>query len=139
MVRYSLVLVATLVVVAAGLAQSGSKKDSAGEVEILFANGSLVRLSVVQDKIDVSTQFGKLTVPLKDIRRIEFGVHVPEGVDKKVGEAIKQLASGDFKEREGAVRELVALGAYAYPALMQAMKSTELEVSKRARDAVAKI
>ena len=57
-----MVLAAMLSTLAPGHAQSGVKKDGAGEVEILFANGSLVRLTVVQDKIDVSTLYGKLSM-----------------------------------------------------------------------------
>ena len=56
-----------------------------------------------------ATQFGKLTVPVRHIRRIDFGLHVPEGTDKKVEDAIRRLAHAEFKERESAVRELVAL------------------------------
>lgn len=138
-IRPCLFLVATLVAIAAGNAQTGAKKENPGEVEILFANGSLVRLTLVQEKIEVNTLYGKLSVPLKDIRRIEFGVHVPEGVDKKVEAAIKLLGSADFKERDGAMRDLVSFGAYAYPALLQAAKSSELEVAKRATDAVTRI
>jgi hypothetical protein len=139
MIRTLTFTMATLVALSTGYARSDGTKDNSGEVEVLFANGSLVRLTLVQEKIDINTLYGKLSVPLKDIRRIEFGLHLPEGVDKKVEAAIKQLASANFTERERAVRELVAFGAYAYPALLQAAKSTELEVAKRATDAVARV
>jgi hypothetical protein len=139
MIRLLMIMIVTAVAGATGYAQTGGKIDNPGEVEILFANGSLVRMTMIQEKIDILTPYGKLNVPLKDIRRIEFGLHVPEGMDKKVDAAIKQLASADFKEREAAVRELVTLGVYAYPALLQAAKSAELEVAKRATDAVARI
>jgi hypothetical protein len=139
MIRFFLLVTATLVALSAAHAQSGAMKNNSGEVEILFANGSLVRLTLEQEKIDIETLYGKLNVPLKDIRRIEFGLHVPDGVDKKVEVAIKKLASGDFKERDGAVHELVTFGAYAYPALLLAAKSSDPEVAKRATDAVARI
>jgi hypothetical protein len=139
MIRLLLFVLATSVVLAGERAQSGGKKDNFGEVEVLFANGSLVRLTLVQEKIDIETQYGKLSVPLTDVRRIEFGLHMPEGMDKKVGSAIQQLGSGDFKEREGAVRELVALGVHAYPAVLKATKSPDLEVAKRALDAATRI
>ncbi|HWY85147.1 MAG TPA: hypothetical protein VNX28_00400, partial [Gemmataceae bacterium] len=139
MIRLPLIMIATAFALSTGYAQTGGKKDNPGEVEILFANGSLVRMTMIQEKIDILTPYGKLNVPLKDIRRIEFGLHVPDGMDKKVDAAIKQLASADFKEREGAVRELVALGVYAYPSLLQAAKSADLEVAKRATDAVARV
>ncbi len=139
MARLLILLTATLVAFSAASGQSVGTKDHAAEVEVLFANGSLVRLTLVQETIDIDTLYGKLTVPLGDIRRIEFGMHVPAGMDTKVEAAIKKLASGEFKEREAAVRELTSLGAYAYVALLKASKSPEPEVSRRAADVVARI
>src|ERR1700694_2206584 len=101
MIRLALFIIATLIVVSGGQTQNGAKNDNSGEVEILFTNGSLIRLTMVQEKIDIETLYGKLSVPLRDIRRIEFGLHVPEGMDKKVEAAIKRLGSGDFTERDG--------------------------------------
>src|SRR5262249_35956838 len=102
-------------------------------------NSSVVRVTLLADKIEVDTVYGKLSVPVRDIRRIEFGMRLPEGADKKIETAIKQLASTEYKEREAAVRDLVDLGAYAYPALEQAARKGEPEVVKRAQDAIAKI
>jgi hypothetical protein len=139
MIRLLLFIIATSVALSAGHADTSIAKDDDGEVEVRFANGSLVRMTLVQDKIDIETLYGKLSVPLRDIRRIEFGLHVPEGMDKKVDAAIKQLGSGEYKGREGAVRELTVLGVYAYPAVLKAAKSADLEVAKRATDILARI
>ncbi len=140
MIRKALFLAGVLVAVAsAGPAPTGDKKIEPAEVEMTFANGSLVRLALLPDKIEISTPYGKLLVPVRDIRRIDFGLHLPEGTDQKIEAAIKQLASAEYKEREEAVRALVALGAYAYPALVPAAKSKEPEVARRAQDALAKI
>jgi hypothetical protein len=140
MVRNAMLLAGVLALVAAGYGQTGGKKKSdAGEIEVSFANGSVVRMALLQEKVEIDTAYGKLTVPASDIRRIDFGLHLPEGADKKIESAIKQLASAEYKERESGVRELVALGAYAYPALLQAAKSGEPETAKRAQDALGKI
>jgi hypothetical protein len=141
MIRKLLFLMGTLVLVtAAGHSQSGGKKkNDPGDVEMTFANGSVVRMALLPDTIEVSTEFGKLSVPVQSIRRIDFGLHLPEGADKKIAAAIKRLASAQFKEREEAVRELVTHGAHAYPALVQATKNSDAETSKRAQDAIAKI
>lgn len=118
---------------------SSKKSSEPGEVEITFANGSLVRMTLLPEKIEIETEYGKLSVPARDVRRIDFGMHMPEGTSAKIDAAIKNLASADFKQRDGAVRDLVALGAYAYPALLQAARSTEPETNKRAQEALAKI
>jgi hypothetical protein len=139
MCRLLLFIIATSIALSADHAETGATKDKDGEVEVLFANGSLVRLTLVQEKIDIETLYGKLSVPLRDVRRIEFGLHVPEGMDKKVETAIKQLGSGAYKSREGAARALVVLGVYAHPAVLQAAKSADLEVAKRAAEVLALI
>lgn len=120
-------------------AQPGAKKADASEVEITFANGSVVKMTLVADKIDIVTAFGKLNVPPRSVRRIEFGLHLPDGAAAKIETAIKHLGSTDFKERENAVRDLVAQGAYAFPAVLAATKSTEPETAKRAQETLAKI
>src|SRR2546429_90485 len=114
MIRHTLLLVSALVMVAsAGQGQTGgNKKSNPGEVEMTFANGSVVRMALVPGEIEVSTEYGKLIVPVREIRRIDFGLHLPEGMDKRIEAAIKQLASADYKQREGAARELVSLGAH---------------------------
>ncbi|MCI0641263.1 MAG: hypothetical protein L0Y72_00970 [Gemmataceae bacterium] len=140
MFRKTLILVAAaLMAASAGHSQTGKKKNEPGEVEMTFANGSLVRMTLVPEKIEISTPYGKLSVPTRDIRRIDFGLHLPEGADKKIEAAIKQLGNADYQQRESAVQELVALGAYAYPALLQAARSGELETAKRAQDALSRI
>lgn len=141
MIRKTLVPAGILMMAAlTGHSQTGSaKKTIPGEVEMTFANGSVVRMALLPDTIDVSTEFGKLQVPVQAIRRIDFGLHMPEGTDKKIAAAVKRLASAQFKEREEAVRELVDLGAYAYASLLQAAKSSDQETAKRAQDAIAKI
>jgi hypothetical protein len=108
----------------------------AKEVEVLYGNGSRVVMVLQDESLDIVTEYGKLSIPPKDILYIEFGVHLPEGVDKKIADALKQLSSNNFKQRETAVKELVALGAQAYPALHQAAKTAELEVAQRIKQAI---
>jgi hypothetical protein len=142
MIRNALLLVGALVMISsAGHSQSGGnkKKNEPGEVEMTFANGSVLRMALLPDVIEVNTEFGKLSVPVQAIRRIDFGLHLPEGAEKKIGAAVKRLASAQFKEREEAMRELVTHGAHAYPALLQATKSGDAETAKRAQEAIAKI
>jgi hypothetical protein len=121
------------------LAQEDGGKDSPrkDEAEVHFANGSTVRMSILQEKIEVLTRYGKLAIPLADIQRIEFGVHLPPDVANKVESAILKLASAQYAEREDGARELTALGPGAYPALLRALKSSDQEVARRAEKIVA--
>jgi hypothetical protein len=108
-------------------------------VEVLYGNGSRVIMVLMDENVDIVTEYGKLSIPPKDIHYIEFGVHLPEGVAKKVAEALKQLASNNYKQREGAVKDLIALGAQAYPALHQASRTAELEAAQRIKQAIKAI
>src|SRR5262245_5573637 len=69
---------------AAGAGKSVKKAAEPGEVEITFANGSLVRMTLLPEKIEIDTQYGKLSVPARDVRRIDFGLHFPEGTSDKI-------------------------------------------------------
>jgi hypothetical protein len=60
-----------------------------GDCEIHFLNGSKVRMIIQSDKLDIATAYGKLSVPVKDVRAIEFGLHFPEGMEAKIEAAIK--------------------------------------------------
>lgn len=118
----------------AGTDATGPNKNSDAEVQ--FANGSTVRLSILQDRIDVLTRYGRLAVPLAEVQRVEFGVHLPAEVARRVEAAIVKLGSSQYAEREEGGRELTALGARAYPALLRALKSDDQEVARRAEKIV---
>jgi hypothetical protein len=113
--------------------QKGKPKVNPDEVEVRFADGSTVRMVILQETIDVQTKYGKLAVPVKDIRRVEFGLHLPEELTDKIDKAIKRLNSEAFKDREAAQRELVEMGSAAYPAVYRASQSLEPEVVQRTR------
>jgi hypothetical protein len=117
------------------------KKDNPGvrEVEVRFADGSTVRALLIQDKLEIVTKYGKLTVPSTEVRRIEFGLHTSDELSKKIDDAIRRLASDTFKDRDLAAQELVSLGAAAYPALKNAAKSADQEIGQRAKTALEKI
>lgn len=128
------------------LAVSVSPADTAkkpavrpGEVEVRFGDGSKVRMLMLQDSIEIITKYGKLQVPTSDIRGIDLGVHLPDGMEEKIDKALKRLNSPSFKDRDAAVSELVEVGSHAYPTLLKAAKTSELEVAKRLEVALKRI
>jgi hypothetical protein len=134
-VLFGLVFAAGAVVGQEKVDKNGPKPD-ANAVEVRFADDSTVKVALQHASVEVATRYGKLTVPISEIRRIEFGLRIPEESVKRVEAAIARLGSADFKQREAASAELLALRELAYPALQQATRSTDLEVSRRARDAI---
>ena len=110
-----------------------------GEVDIHFLNGSTVRMIIQSEKLEIATTYGKLSVPIKDLRAIEFGLHFPEGMEEKIETAAKGLGSGDYRTREKAGAELVELGPYSYPAIIDLTHAKEPEIAQRAKELAKKM
>jgi hypothetical protein len=127
----ALILVATTTTSA--WSQNPAGKEAARLAEVRFADGSIVRMVIQQESLEVMTKYGKLTIPTNDIRKIEMGRHPPEGIERTIDQSIKLLSSEAFKQREDASRDLLQAGHWAYPALQKATGSPEMEVAKRAQ------
>lgn len=111
----------------------------ANAVEARFADGSTVKMVLLQDHIEVMTRYGKLTVPTHEIRRIEFGLRLPETTARRIDEAVIRLGNADFKERSAASAELVSLKELAFPAVQRAVASSDLEVAQRAQEVLKQL
>lgn len=122
------------VLASALLAQEQARKDApkTHQAEVRLGDGSLVRMSVLQEFLDVQTKYGKLTIPIAEIRRIDFGVHIPEEVSTKIDAAIKLLGSETFRDRDDAANKLILIGGPAYPVVQKASRNPDLEVAQRA-------
>src|ERR1043165_6046914 len=107
--------------------------------EVRFGDGSVVRMTLLQENVEVQTKYGKLTIPLNDIRRIEFGLHVPPEVTQQISQSIKRLSSDLYKERDVATKELVQVGHLAYRPLQKASKSSDQEAAYRAANLIQQI
>jgi hypothetical protein len=105
-------------------------------IEVRFADDSLVKMTLQNPSIEVATRYGKLVVPVEDMRRIELGLRIPEATAKRIEAAIAALGSANFQKREAAGAELVSLRELAYPALQRAARSKDPEVTRRAEQAI---
>ncbi len=118
---------------------STSSPPRTTELVARFRDGSTLRRITLQDGLEIQTKYGKLTVPIGAIRRVEFGRHTSDETLQRIAEAVKELGSADFQKREAASKALIALGASAYPALVEAAKSADQEVVRRAQTALLTI
>jgi hypothetical protein len=133
-------LLAALVCAVPLAGQDKEKKDpQPGEVEVRLADNSVLKLKLKDQKLAVTTPYGKLLVPVAEIHKIEFATRSSEEDLKRVASAVAKLGSTDFTEREAAGKELLKLGAKAYPALLEAAKSDDAEVKRRAEDLVRQL
>lgn len=141
LMRFRLVFLAVLCTIVGAVAgQEKSAKSEprpdANTIEVRFADDSVVKMVLQQNTIEVATRFGKLSVPVQDLRRIELGMRIPAATAKRIEAAVAALGNADFKKRDAGVAELIGLREVAYPALLRAARSNDPEVSRRAEEAI---
>lgn len=108
--------------------------------EIRLDDGSVVRMSLGIDAIPITTKYGNLLVPISDIRKIEFGRHIPPATREAIDAAVKRLGSASHKERLTAGDTLFAAGHFAAPTLRSLSRSPgDAETKTRAASILAKI
>ncbi|WP_020474786.1 LCCL domain-containing protein [Zavarzinella formosa] len=108
-------------------------------VDVKLNDDSMVKLKLCEESVDFQTKFGKLAIPLAEIRKIEFGHRVSDEMGKQIDQAVANLGSPHFRTREEAGMTLLNLRDKAYPALVRATQATDAEVVKRAEEIVEKI
>jgi hypothetical protein len=115
-------------------------KPAAGppEFEVQFTDGGRIRAMVPDASAVVHTRYGKRTIPLADLRRVDLGFRSPVGVEDKVTAAVAKLGSAAVRDREDAARELFDLKEYAVPAVRRAAKAGDPEVVRRAEPLLRK-
>jgi hypothetical protein len=113
--------------------------DGPPEFEAKFIDDSVLKVIALDSVITLSTKYGRLTVPLADVVRLELGFRFPDGVEAKVEQAVANLGSPSFREREDAEKELFKLAEYAVPALRRASNSPDPEVARRAGTLLKKL
>jgi hypothetical protein len=145
MPRCSLLAVASLIFLASQttardpVEQASKDKPADQPPELRFADHSAVRMALLQDQIEVQTRYGKLVVPLAEVRSIEFALRIPAETTKRIDTASANLASDDFKTREKASAELLALRELAWPTVLTLTKSSDKEVARRAAELQEKL
>jgi len=135
--------VVILVPTAGGVGQNDTRASKVPaklpEVEARLHDGSAMRGTLLEENLEVMTKYGKLTVPTSDIHWIDFGLRLPKELEKKIEANIQRLGDKSHGQREAASKELVGIGARAFPALQRATDSTDAEVARRAREAMKQL
>jgi len=108
-------------------------------VEVRFTDNSVLKLAIREEKIDFQTQYGKLQIPLADIRKIEFGLRVPDEISRRVEAAVDDLGNQQYRRREAAGAILLGLREKAFPAVMKATKHQDMEIANRAEELIKKL
>jgi LCCL domain len=124
------------------LAAQGSAKTEApppGAVEVRFADDSTMKMVLRDERLELETPYGKLLIPVSDIQRIEFGFRITDEVRRRVAAAVADLGHAEFRRRQAATAELLALKEKAYPAVLQIAHGKDQEAARRAEQLLEKI
>ena len=110
-----------------------------GPLFIRFTDDSSMKMLLRDEKIEITTSYGKLRIPFSEVREIDFGTRIPADVAKQIAKAIADLASDTPATRDSASADLLSLREKAYPALLEAAKSPDAEVKRRADELIDKL
>src|SRR5262249_37326520 len=79
------------------LASPSQREDVMGkrtnEVIARYEDGSAVHVELLQEELEIETRYGRLTVPVAEIRRVEFGLHLPEPLRGEIAAVVKELTA----------------------------------------------
>lgn len=136
------VLAAVFAVVASPLVLGADPPAAAStepQFEARFLDGSVAVVTVSEATVAVNTRYGKLTVPLAEVKKIELGFRYPDGMEAKVKAAVEDLGASDYSLREDAQKRLISYGEYAVPAVRAAAAGGTPEAAERCRQILKKL
>lgn len=104
------------------------------EVELRFIDDSVMKATLLNEKLELVTKYGTLQVPTLDVKRVEFANRLSAVDVAKIATALGDLGSIEFKTRDRATADLRGLRVRAYPALVKAAESPNPEVRQRVEE-----
>jgi hypothetical protein len=110
-----------------------------GAVEVRFTDNSTLKLILKDAKVEITTPYGKLAVPTGEVQKIDFATRLTDDTTRRIEDAVADLAHKQFAKRDTASAELLRLREKAYPALLEAAKSKDSEVARRAEELIDRI
>lgn len=108
-------------------------------IDARFVDGSNLKLTMASDAIEIVSPYGRLKVPMDEIKSVEFATRIPADLAARIDAWIADLGNPQFPVREGAGVELGQMKARAYHALVAATKHKDPEIAKRAGELVERI
>ncbi len=91
--------------------------------EVRSADGQFHKVTPVDAELTVETRYGTVKVPMKEVKRVEFGLRPTDEQRKKLTAAVADVLGGSARTREAGKDTLVGLGLLAYPEVARAMKT----------------
>jgi len=108
-------------------------------MDVRFNDDSRMKFTLLEERIEVSSRYGTLSIAANDIRKIDFALRLSDATKKEIDAAIGELESTDAQVRKTALKRLAALGPIAYPSLAKVAARGENAVEQRAAEIVTKL
>ena len=121
-----------------GTTKKKAKPVNPKRVRVFLMDGSVIAGELSVSEITVTTEFGKLTVPVTKITSITPGLDSHSKLSQKIDKLIKELGGPDYKAREEAQKELLAMGPQVSDIVAEHTGSKNAELKRRATELVAK-
>src|SRR6516165_1717666 len=67
---------------------SASTPAAPAEVEVRYVDDSAMKLKLLDERLDLHTKYGTLSIPTADVRRIEFAARTPPEIADKITAAV---------------------------------------------------
>ena len=95
------------------------------EFSLTLKDGNVVTGTTKTTTVLLTTDYGKLDIPIKNVTSIELGIHPDYSQKSNILNLAKQLTNSNTELRENAYKSLIALGASAIPVIEDVMYSSE--------------
>ena len=97
--------------------------------EVRTSDGKVHKVTPLDEAVTLETKFGTVKVPMKEVKRLEFGYRLSADDRKKVADAIADVVGGTGRTREEGKNTLLDFGLGAYPAVARAAKTAAKEAA----------
>lgn len=91
--------------------------------EVRTTDGKIRKFTPVDEVLTLDTKFGAVKVPMKEVKRLEFGCRLSVNDRKAIADAIADVVGSTGRTREAGKETLVGFGLAAYPAVVRAAKT----------------
>jgi hypothetical protein len=95
--------------------------------QVRLPDGKIVPFEPTGESVTLDTKYGSVTVPMKEVTRLEFGRRVSETDRKTISDALADVVGGTLRVREAAKETLLDMGLTAYPAVCRAIPTAAKE------------
>lgn len=99
------------------------------ELKLTLRDGNVVSGTSKIANVSLSTAYGKLEIPIKNVTSLDLGITSDKVTNDKVANLVKQLANSNEQMRKTSFEELVKMDVKAIPAISDFIYSAKYEPS----------